>query len=336
VIIQRTLLVGALTLVWTASGADVKPTAAGAAEPADAEPPGSPLTDPQADWEATRPETAARNAMFVKFDQDGSGYLTRPEVVRNDRLAARFDEIDLDGDGRVSRTEFSVYESPAIGAEPPPEVAAPSAPAGDESAPAEAAEPAPAAAAAGPDEPAASADGEVAVADAAEPAPANVLQARERVAETAYETVNALEWHTELTADALIGWAVFAGAALDDTFEPGVGMARHASGEAWFLEMSPVPDPQPGERIVLAFRDEDLFQQFRQGALDGPVLERAQAVGDVGAYRVRLGDGVSVRRLADLAPYDFALHARLQRAMVAEPSKTEELVEEGEVYVDEN
>jgi hypothetical protein len=261
--------------------------------------------------ELESPEIAARNALFERLDRAGDGYITYGEALANPNLASEFEALDVDGDGRVSRAEFAAFEIEGIetpdrsGAQgEPTEKTAPRAtPTGER-----AAEP-----------------------DQADPSAPNVLVLRAEVATMAYDTVAALEQHTMIPLAEPVGWAVFSAESVTDELHPGTGMARHEKGEVFFLNMSGVPHSDEPVRYVLTFNDENLFREFRQGELDGPVLERARADGFMEAFEVRLADGMSVEPV-ELAGYAFALDVDLERALIGTPSRTGELVDEDHVW----
>ncbi len=167
-------------------------------------------------------------------------------------------------------------------------------------------------------------------------AAANVLESRTEVATMVEQTLNTLE--DEMSLDGVEGWAVFSGDALSAEVEAGTGMAEDRTGESWFMRVSGSDCVAEGSRQLLVFRDADLFQRFRKGEVQGDELARAGAgdlTGAVGAFRVRVGEPLVMER-RDIGACRFALHTRLQRALVAEPSETQGMIEEDEVYVDDN
>jgi hypothetical protein len=276
--------------------------------------------------EYERPEIAARNAIFERLDRAGDGYITYGEAVANPNLASQFEEIDADGDGRVSRAEFAAFEIDGI-ATPDPS--------GGQSQQAPASPPAQAPASSGGSgggDAAGARPGAAAGEDAAanESAP-NVLILRAEVATMAYDTVAALERHTMIPLAEPVGWAVFSAAPVTNELNPGTGMARHERGEVFFLNMTGVPHTDEPVRYVFTFKDENLFRQFRQGELDGQVLERARADGFMEAFQVSLADGMNVEPV-EVASYDFALDTDLERALIGTPSVTAPLVDEDHVW----
>jgi hypothetical protein len=257
------------------------------------------------------PEIAARNAIFERLDRAGDGYITYGEALANPNLASEFEELDVDGDGRVSRTEFAAFEIEAI--------ATPDRSGAEREASGKAA-------------PRATSTGTPAeAAQQTEAAAPNVLVLRAEVATMAYDTVAALEQHTMIPMAEPVGWAVFSAAPVTNELNPGTGMARHERGEVFFLNMSGVQHSDEPVRYVLTFNDEGLFREFRQGALDGAVLERARADGFMEAFEVRLADGMTVEPV-EMAGYAFALDTDLERALIGTPSRTGELVDEDHVW----
>lgn len=119
---------------------------------------------------------------------------------------------------------------------------------------------------------------------------------------------------------------------------PGIGMAEDFVGETWFLRTEGRGCTSANHRHVLVFRDEDLFREFRQGEVPGETLERSRSYsppGRVLAFTFRPDDQPQLEPM-DLSGCRFALHKDLQRALVAEPSRTEGMIEEDEVYPDDN
>lgn len=76
----------------------------------------------QADPEQCRQEHAARaEAYFKKTDKDGNGLLSRAEAEQGmPRLARRFDLIDVNQDGQVTREEMAVARKARQGVKPLP------------------------------------------------------------------------------------------------------------------------------------------------------------------------------------------------------------------------
>jgi hypothetical protein len=86
---------------------------------------------------------------------------------------------------------------------------------------------------------------------------------------------------------------------------------------------------------VLVFRDEHLFREFRQGEVQGEALERIRSDAPAGkllAFRFRPADQPEPESM-DSSGCHFALHRDLQRALVAEPSETEEMIDDRDVDV---
>lgn len=169
---------------------------------------------------------------------------------------------------------------------------------------------------------------------AVEPEP-NILEARTAVAAMVDRSLEMLE--PEVSLENVEGWAVFSGDRIQP-MERGVGMAEDFDGETWFLQAEPERCLAQQYRQVLVFRDQDLFQSFRQGEMQGAALERARREAPSGrlvAFRFQPGDQPELEP-TDLSGCRFALHKDLQRALVAEPSRTKGLVEEDDVDVDDN
>jgi hypothetical protein len=165
---------------------------------------------------------------------------------------------------------------------------------------------------------------------------ANILETRTRVATMAEEAIEMIE--SEITLEGVEGWAVLSGDTLPPDLEAGIGMAEQIDGEAYFLRTPSARCLSKGYRHVLVFRDEDVFREFRQGRLDGDTLERMRSEvpdGAVMAFRFRPAKPPELEPL-DLSGCRFALHRDLQRALVAEPSETEEMVDDDHVDVDDN
>jgi hypothetical protein len=117
------------------------------------------------------------------------------------------------------------------------------------------------------------------------------------------------------------------------------GEAARASVDRWkVLRTASAACLAEGHRHVMLFRDEDLFREFRQGELQGEELERLRSdthAGKLLAFRFRPASQPQLESL-DLSGCRFALHRDLQRALVAKPSRTEEMVEDHEVDADDN
>lgn len=164
----------------------------------------------------------------------------------------------------------------------------------------------------------------------------NILEARTEVASMAEQTVNSLKG--SMTIEGVAGWAVFSGKPLTARLDAGVGLAESPEGEDYFLQI--IGGDQcisPDYRRVLVFRDEDLFRVFRQGNLQGQELARLQQSrprGDVLTFKVEPRLNAELEP-ADLSTCNFTYHEDLQRALVAEPSATDEIIEEDEVYEDD-
>jgi Ca2+-binding EF-hand superfamily protein len=66
-------------------------------------------------------ERAAKRDMadFAALDRDQSGSLTRTEVMGDNDFSPRFDDIDINRDGIVTRDEMQRYIRQHYGVEPP-------------------------------------------------------------------------------------------------------------------------------------------------------------------------------------------------------------------------
>ncbi|MGE5170371.1 MAG: hypothetical protein ACM3JC_08365 [Rudaea sp.] len=75
----------------------------------------------QADARTDYYERAAKRdlAEFAALDGDRSGSLTRTEVMGDNDFSARFDDIDVNRDGIVTREEMQRYIRQHYGVEPP-------------------------------------------------------------------------------------------------------------------------------------------------------------------------------------------------------------------------
>ena len=51
--------------------------------------------------------TASARADFYSLDRNGDGYVSRIEAAADRDIAARFDQFDVDVDGRLSPTEYA-------------------------------------------------------------------------------------------------------------------------------------------------------------------------------------------------------------------------------------
>lgn len=165
---------------------------------------------------------------------------------------------------------------------------------------------------------------------------ANILETRTRVAAMAEETIEMLE--SEVALEGVEGWAVISGDSLPPDLDPGIAMAEAIDGEAYFLQTPERRCLTKGYRHVLVFQDEDAFREFRQGELHGDALERMrsdQANAPLRAFKFRPGKPPELEPL-NLTGCRFALHRDLQRALVAEPSETEGMVDDDHVDVEEN
>lgn len=272
-------------------------------------------------------EIAARNALFEKLDLSGDGYISRVEAMANEDLSAQFDALDRAGDGRISRAEFAGFDF-ELGT--PEQPATPSA--------VGAAEQRATASSQQGDHEAEQTSGGVAERPGArspEEGAENVLILRAHVAEMAYETVSALGEHTLISVEEPVGWAVFAVDPPSPDLDPGVGMARHERGEVYFLAMRGVPYTDESVRYVLTFSDAGLFREFRQGAVDGPTLERARVDGFIEAYQINLAEQMEVQPI-EVAAFEFDLDVQLERGLEVTPSRTAPLVDQDYVPTHDN
>ena len=67
----------------------------------------------------TRNDAASR-ALFNRLDKNKDGYLTGGELTSPEAQSANWLSVDRDGDGRISRSEFTAVGSGEIAATPRP------------------------------------------------------------------------------------------------------------------------------------------------------------------------------------------------------------------------
>jgi EF hand len=86
------------------------------------EKPAAPAPDDSASGGATAPrpsaparDAASSRAPFDRLDKNKDGYLTGSELTSPEALSANWLSVDRDGDGRISRSEFTAIGAPATG-----------------------------------------------------------------------------------------------------------------------------------------------------------------------------------------------------------------------------
>lgn len=52
---------------------------------------------------------------FKQLDKNKDGFVSRDEAHKSPSISARFDALDLDGDGKLSRSEMDAAQRPAAG-----------------------------------------------------------------------------------------------------------------------------------------------------------------------------------------------------------------------------
>jgi hypothetical protein len=105
-------LLSALFLVAAAAQAQDKPGAA-PTRPSDSASAGA--TAPRPSF--ARNEVASR-ALFDRLDKNKDGYLTGAELTSPEAQSANWLSVDRDGDGRISRSEFTAIGTGEIAATP--------------------------------------------------------------------------------------------------------------------------------------------------------------------------------------------------------------------------
>ncbi len=108
-------IVAALLLVAAAAQAQDKPRAVPARQGDSAS---AGATVPRPDY---RRNEATSRALFERLDKNKDGYLTGTELTAGEALTANWLAVDRDGDGRISRAEFTAVEgAAAVAATPRP------------------------------------------------------------------------------------------------------------------------------------------------------------------------------------------------------------------------
>ena len=70
-------------------------------------------TAPRANF---RRDVSASQALFDRLDKNRDGYLTGTELTSEEALSTNWLGVDRDGDGRISRAEFTAVESAEVAA----------------------------------------------------------------------------------------------------------------------------------------------------------------------------------------------------------------------------
>jgi hypothetical protein len=63
-----------------------------------------------------RRDVSASQALFDRLDKNRDGYLTGTELTSEEALSTNWLGVDRDGDGRISRAEFTAVESAEVAA----------------------------------------------------------------------------------------------------------------------------------------------------------------------------------------------------------------------------
>jgi Ca2+-binding EF-hand superfamily protein len=66
-----------------------------------------------------RRDPDASRALFDRLDKNRDGYLTGGELTTQEALTANWISVDRDGDGRISRSEFTSVESGVVATQRP-------------------------------------------------------------------------------------------------------------------------------------------------------------------------------------------------------------------------
>ena len=66
-----------------------------------------------------RRDPEASRALFERLDKNRDGYLTGGELTSQEALSANWISVDRDGDGRISRSEFTSVESGVVATQRP-------------------------------------------------------------------------------------------------------------------------------------------------------------------------------------------------------------------------
>lgn len=67
-----------------------------------------------------RRDPGASRALFDRLDKNRDGFLTGSELTSQEALTANWISVDRDGDGRISRSEFTAIDSGEVAATPRP------------------------------------------------------------------------------------------------------------------------------------------------------------------------------------------------------------------------
>jgi hypothetical protein len=63
-----------------------------------------------------RRDASASQALFERLDKNKDGYLTGAELTSGEAVTTNWIGVDRDGDGRISRAEFSAVDNGAVAA----------------------------------------------------------------------------------------------------------------------------------------------------------------------------------------------------------------------------
>ena len=67
-----------------------------------------------------RQDASASQALFERLDKNKDGYLTGAELTSHEALSTNWIAVDRDGDGRISRSEFTAVEGNTVAVTPRP------------------------------------------------------------------------------------------------------------------------------------------------------------------------------------------------------------------------
>lgn len=77
--------------------------------------PSSPSTKTDPSTSATSPSSttssATSNDAFIKLDTDKDGVVSKKEAAKNKALAAKWDTLDTNKDGKLDQGEFAAFEA---------------------------------------------------------------------------------------------------------------------------------------------------------------------------------------------------------------------------------